>query len=1693
MGAVCTKNHATQPRRDTTPVPLLCGMQPPDRLVSASRRSSSRNSMAGNIPPPRSGSIRQQQPQQRSFSATRVKVAEGRRSSSTSVASGSGSRRPSEAGSRAPSSAGSPSPAPQQQQQQQPGVRSIRAHEQKPLPAGFGVSTGQPPHHMLSGELTRISCGLMFHIRVYGMKARCLELSGNAVSTSLCLEWAAPLPADRGTPPSGPAPPTQQQRRTEAAAGAGGSAGEVLTLTTQSAKGRSPKWLEAFEFTWHSPSLDHLQRRALIFSVIETPSTPASIAGASAQTAATKAAAARRVVGRGSVSLFAVATGPVHHDVLLKDAEGASQAGRLIMDVRMQQICDLVINPIEILAHLSDSASPAETDDESSEEEEAEATTTADERLSSGTDAKDGPPTEATAGAEASKRASDTTTAATTSANLRRTASKTSDVFCRTESPHVHSFASRSHNFRCGERQRRQAAAAANRAARAARAARVSADVRARGITGSGQGAADNSTSEEGMPLEEEEEPGPLSAHWLLSFSPTGVDNPRDAFSVETENVQQPYWNAVDHALLGHRLKASAHPTGSATNSPRRFLRASRSDNVSTRSLDAPGVHADSLASLASLPGYVNSEESSVAGDASLPSEPVEHAEANYRRTVEYMVSPELEDAFVSQSQGQGEAAKEPAAAAASDARADDDRTQAPSGLPIARPPSQKRHLGHLDLKSTYQKLAAVAARGDLVKEVLHDTFPTLRLSTTIDQLRQHYLRIRLHAKVFGSSSPSLFGECWLPFFKVYDADVVTTRPRQFFDSYFREKLWLDGKQVGTLEGVIVFQNNPVVRQVCAGVQTEKGLCRIFPPVLGHEHRPVCFKFSGAANAVPAPVARIAALHEKLLHLIAKKTQQKAPADAPPVASAVTAILTSVKKASEPEAGGAKTLTEVKDACDELQQLLNTSDVDSRRSFLFGSEAELLRTQRVMLNLANHTLEFLDYVFWQCRGNYCAVLCAILRRGELDLGTVLPSRPDSCAALTLSEVYVLYTSIKRDNAAAAAAAAAAGNNSSSGSASKPKLFVSQRSIDFDSSSTSGGSSAAKAGGGAQQQQGGNGRSSITTALLPRIAGGDGESGRGYFGAALHKLRNAGIAVVPAGEAEAAAQLGRELEATKLGMPDDGGQDELAAWKAQHLAAVSAGRKEELERFARSLSNEARFNALLYHKRLKLCRQFRLLLHRVLAAALKMLGAEASFGGQRRLACMLLAMTYFRLPEFRKELLRSVLTEEGRNAVIEEWRGTEFLLDPASLQAAETWAASSPLRILLQWEVFHTILTDYFGAATLQEDIDALQGKITFETDWRQELGLQGSSIFSFVEQWVRSVLHSAPPKTNVDWRELPGYSTLLKRLLLELKARNVCKFPDSLVSCTGALLANEKLLSVFVKIVFLRTHAHNSPQVFSALTYIDFWSQLLASHGRQLPPNFDFAFLRKGLQLIIDSDLYLNVCKGLWFVYRNLPIFNGEQLEEILGNICLRRHGVRLFFHWAWIVRRNFIWILLYRLVEGMRRVIGRITGVEPSFTRGEQTFELQPSLIKMHQQQQQQDGLIVSTNSRRIALSAEESVVIRCHSMFLAFLRSLSLEDILPASAVQIAENADADVAPSLAGASGLSAFGVPAQKPHFEGDVNAPELQVYRVQAVAEFRREVVAYKVWVGEGASSLPTMAIPSAPLDATTDVPLEGWQ
>lgn len=129
-----------------------------------------------------------------------------------------------------------------------------------------------------------------------------------------------------------------------------------------------------------------------------------------------------------------------------------------------------------------------------------------------------------------------------------------------------------------------------------------------------------------------------------------------------------------------------------------------------------------------------------------------------------------------------------------------------------------------------------------------------------------------------------------------------------------------------------------------------------------------------------------------------------------------------------------------------------------------------------------------------------------------------------------------------------------------------------------------------------------------------------------------------------------------------------------------------------------------------------------------------------------------------------------------------------------------------------------------------------------------------------------------PQKQGLQWHLLPGYPTLLKAMLLEMKSREITRvrnaikqdltdveyylsseslsdylnhsytvhecwelnyssffviqYPDALLNCSGAMLANEKLLSVLIKIIFLKTSVYNTAAVFAALNYVDYWLQV---------------------------------------------------------------------------------------------------------------------------------------------------------------------------------------------------------------------------------------------------------------------------
>lgn len=67
-------------------------------------------------------------------------------------------------------------------------------------------------------------------------------------------------------------------------------------------------------------------------------------------------------------------------------------------------------------------------------------------------------------------------------------------------------------------------------------------------------------------------------------------------------------------------------------------------------------------------------------------------------------------------------------------------------------------------------------------------------------------------------------------------------------------------------------------------------------------------------------------------------------------------------------------------------------------------------------------------------------------------------------------------------------------------------------------------------------------------------------------------------------------------------------------------------------------------------------------------------------------------------------------------------------------------------------------------------------------------------------------------------------------------------------------------------------------------------TQVLSLRDQPLPQTFDLQFLRRGLDVILGSDIGLCVAKGLWFIYKNLPTFKENQLKVFLIDLLFQKY-----------------------------------------------------------------------------------------------------------------------------------------------------------------------------------------------------------
>ncbi len=153
-------------------------------------------------------------------------------------------------------------------------------------------------------------------------------------------------------------------------------------------------------------------------------------------------------------------------------------------------------------------------------------------------------------------------------------------------------------------------------------------------------------------------------------------------------------------------------------------------------------------------------------------------------------------------------------------------------------------------------------------------------------------------------------------------------------------------------------------------------------------------------------------------------------------------------------------------------------------------------------------------------------------------------------------------------------------------------------------------------------------------------------------------------------------------------------------------------------------------------------------------------------------------------------------------VIEEWRSS----DGISLEEDEQQDdhAHGIMRIF-DWKTF---FYDQIPQDKYDNNIEILQ-KILSTDKWKMRISKRGVAYFLIVKQWAEYVKRSLV-RNNVNWMNVPGYRLILKSILIEMKEREVALYPEALKNATIALISNEKLLNVFVSIVFRKTQAFDN-------------------------------------------------------------------------------------------------------------------------------------------------------------------------------------------------------------------------------------------------------------------------------------------
>lgn len=195
--------------------------------------------------------------------------------------------------------------------------------------------------------------------------------------------------------------------------------------------------------------------------------------------------------------------------------------------------------------------------------------------------------------------------------------------------------------------------------------------------------------------------------------------------------------------------------------------------------------------------------------------------------------------------------------------------------------------------------------------------------------------------------------------------------------------------------------------------------------------------------------------------------------------------------------------------------------------------------------------------------------------------------------------------------------------------------------------------------------------------------------------------------------------------------------------------------------------------------------------------------------------------------------------------IPEWRGILFSLDEVEKED------DTAINEFFDWnEYLYSKISD---GQDKKKNLDILANILTMH-NWENKIEKRGVAFFLIISKWADYIKTTIVTNKNIEWKSIPGYTTIVKAVFSEMKSIAVSDYPESLIDATTALLVNGKLLYVMVEIIFKKTNIFYPNDVKRSLDITSRWFNVFQTEDKKFPANFDFNFFFKAIEMLIDHD-----------------------------------------------------------------------------------------------------------------------------------------------------------------------------------------------------------------------------------------------